>query len=318
MIRTFDWRDIPTLQRYRDRGLYLSSILVTTRGRLVLPGALLSSFSSASGIFTSVFKEDRRSGLVLIGQAIHSNGLPYARVSFLAPDESIDHPGMVKVLEHLAQQTGKHGAHQLLAEIDDASEGFEALRKAGFTIYSRQRIWKFSKPARDHKSETRWEKPSAVDMFAINALHQNLVPGLVQQLEPIDQNKFQGLISRSNGELNGYVEFHYGSRGIWAQPFIHPDIEDPEPFLRSMLQKIHDLRSRRIFVCVRSYQSWLEHALEELGGKPGSLQAVMVKRIAVRHKVSSPVPLPQIEGQPDISAPISQIQPDSHNNGSHH
>ena len=33
-------------------------------------------------------------------------------------------------------------------------------------------------------------------------------------------------------------------------------------------------------MCVRTYQAWLEHVLEDLGAKPGPQQAVMVKHLA--------------------------------------
>jgi hypothetical protein len=73
-----------------------------------------------------------------------------------------------------------------------------------------------------------------------------------------------------------------------------------------MLQSIPDKRSRSFFVCVRTYQSWLEPALNEMNTEQGPMQAVMVKRLAIQHKVTRPFALPAIEGQPDASAPIAQ------------
>jgi hypothetical protein len=60
-----------------------------------------------------------------------------------------------------------------------------------------------------------------------------------------------------------------------------------------------------VYVCIRSYQSWLEAAMEDLGAEAGPKQAVMVKHLAVQQKAARQFALPALEGgQAEISAPI--------------
>ena len=63
-------------------------------------------------------------------------------------------------------------------------------------------------------------------MLRIRSLYNNLVPGLVQQVEPLPPDQLRGMVYYQQGELLAYVELRYGPRGIWAQPFVHPDAED--------------------------------------------------------------------------------------------
>ena len=47
-----------------------------------------------------------------------------------------------------------------------------------------------------------------------------------------------------------------------------------------MIQNLPNRGSRPVYVCVRSYQAWLEPVLEDLGGQAADRQAIMVKHLA--------------------------------------
>ncbi len=53
-VRQFDWRDLPTLHRYRRESVFLDSALLLTRGSQLLTGALFSYLAPSLGIFTCV------------------------------------------------------------------------------------------------------------------------------------------------------------------------------------------------------------------------------------------------------------------------
>jgi len=310
MIRPFDWRDLPTLHRYRNQGLCLDSTLLATRGQVLTQGVLLSFLSPATGIFTWVCFENRDEH-PLMGQITHSADSPFARIAFLAPESALDSPKFQELLEGLVQQAGKCGAFNLLVEIDECSVIFEALRKAGFSIYARQRIWKLTDDAHEPDGESYWKTAGSQDTFAVQSLYNDVVPGLVQQIEPHSTDNLHGLVCYKDDKLIGYVDLKYGHRGIWAQPFIRLDVENIDIHLSEMIRSISDRRSRPLYICVRSYQSWLESALGELGAQSSPLQAVMVKRLAIHYKVARPFALPKLEGQPEVSAPIAQSKRDS-------
>jgi hypothetical protein len=304
-LRPFDWRDLTVLHRYRAQGLCLDAALSITRGSNLAPSVLLSYLTPVTGIFTWVCANDHDKQ-PLMGQITHAQDETFARLSFLAPEEALESPSLFDLLEQLAQRAGESGAFNLLAEIDEKSIAFEPLRRAGFAIYARQRIWKLTENRTEIKPDIPWIAASSSDMIGVQILYHNVVPGLVQQVEPLSSKQVGGLVCHYDGEIIGYVDLKYGSQGIWAQPFIHPDVEDVESRLRDLLPSFHNQRGRAVYLCVRSYQSWLEPALEALDAQPGPLQAVLVKRLAVQQRSAKPFALPQIDGQREITTPISQ------------
>jgi hypothetical protein len=108
------------------------------------------------------------------------------------------------------------------------------------------------------------------------------------------------------------VELKYGHRGIWAQPFVHPDAEDVARLVVELLTNLPNRHSRPLYLCIRSYQSWLETTVEELGGESSPRQAIMVKHLAIPQKALRTFSLPALEGgRPEVSAPVSRVQPTS-------
>ncbi len=140
-LRPTDWRDARVLYRNRAKGLNLDTSLALTRGSGFASGVLRSFFSPAIGAYTWICADDCDEQPVL-GQFRQSVDSPFARMTILAPEEALTSPTTVNLLEQIARQAGEHGAFHLLAEIEEQSTAFESLRKAGFVVYARQRVWK--------------------------------------------------------------------------------------------------------------------------------------------------------------------------------
>jgi hypothetical protein len=232
----------------------------------------------------------------------------------LSPDEALDSPALYSLLDYMASLSGERGAMRLLAEVDERSLAFEALRHASFAIYSRQRIWQLTgqpegSPNTNQPPGEGWRAASSRDVIAIRSLYNNLVPGLVQQAEPFSSQRPRGMVYCHSGELLAFIELKYGHRGIWAQPFVHPDAEDVSDWLVDLIRNLPLRRSRPVYLCVRSYQSWLEPAIEDLGAEAGPRQAMMAKHLAIPQKVARMFALPALEsGRPEISAPIARSE----------
>ncbi len=307
-VRPFDWRDLSALHRYRHHSVFLDSALVLTRGPMLVPAALFSYLAPSTGLFTCVYNGDQHPPL--IGQVMHNAGSSLAHLTFLTPDEGLESPAIPDIVEYLSMLVGERGAFRLLAEVDEQSRVFEALRKACFAIYSRQRIWQItSQWSNQNDNDTSWRVATGRDTIAIRSLYNNLVPGLVQQVEPFNMQPPRGLVYEQEEDLLAYVELRYGYRGIWAQPFVHPDAEDILDRFIELLQNLPNRRSRPVYLCIRSYQSWLESAVEELGAEAGPRQAVMVKHLAVSQRVARHFTLPALEsGHPEISVPIARSE----------
>jgi hypothetical protein len=308
-VRPFDWRDIPALHRFRHQSTYLNSALVLTRGPMLMPGALLSYLAPGMGIFTSVGCCENGAKHTLIGQAIQVNGGQCAHLTFFTPSWSLDTPALSDVLDHLALTAGEHGAFRLLADVDEHTYAFEALRRSSFAIYSRQRIWQLTAEPAGEETDCSWSVATAKDVIPIRSLYNNVVPGLVQQVEPFSTQIPRGMLFRQDGELLAYVELRYGNRGIWAHPIVHPDVTDVTGWFVQLFQSLPFRRSRPVYICMRSYQSWLEPAIEDLGAEAGPRQAVMVKHLVIPQKAVRVFTLPALEGgHPEVSAPIARTE----------
>lgn len=305
--RPFDWRDLPTLHAYRSECVFLDSALVLTRGPLMLPGALLSFMAPETGIFTGVNPLSTQASL--IGQVIHLLGAQTARLTFIAPESALEPERVAELLEYLIFRLGERSALRLLAEVDEQIIAYEALRRANFAIYARQRIWQLTTQHQHTTSSLAWRRATGRDAFAIRLLYNNLVPGLVQQVEPFVTQKPRGLVYQRGNDLLGYVDIKFGHRGIWMQPFIHPEAEDALDWLVDLIRNMPYRNARPVYICLRSYQAWLEGAIEDLGGEAGPRQAVMVKHLALPLREARSLAIPNLEGgRPEISAPITRLE----------
>lgn len=307
-VRHFDWRDLPALHRYRNECLFLDSTRLLTVGPKVMPArALFSYLALSTGVFMYQSASNGTHNQVLLGQVHHRAGKPFARLSFLTPASSITSGLMTSLVEHIVRDIGERGATHLIAEVDEDNEAFEELRKAGFATYARQRIWQLTGDPEGSCVESPWAPATIKNLIGIRSLYANLVPGLVQQVEHPPVQNLRGFVLRQRQELLAFVDIKYGPRGILVQPFIHPDLEDVPNSLIYLLSNLPYRRSRPVYICVRSYQSWLEQAVENLGAEAGPRQAVMVRHLAIPQKNVRTYVYHALErGTPEVSAPITR------------
>jgi hypothetical protein len=304
-VRLFNWRDILALYRYRHESVFLDSALLLTRGPLLVPGALVSYLAPGMGVVTCVRKGESPDYQSVIGQFIHVMGSQFAHLTFLTPQKHLGSSHVAELLDQMVAISGERGALRLLADVDEGSQAFEAMRGDGFATFSRQRIWRLDMPSMSAGRAEFWRAARSADQHAIRILYDNLVPGLVQQVEPYTREQPRGVVYYQGDQLLAYVDLKIGHRGIWVQPFFHPDMDGLPDLIRDLFQHIPNRSSRPVYICVRSYQAWLEATVEELGAQAGPRQALMVRHLAVRQKAEQGFALAALEGgSPEISAPI--------------
>jgi hypothetical protein len=308
-IRPFDWRDIALLHGYLNRGIFLDSTRALIHGRSVIPlGAFLPFLGPSFRMYTYRCNNDTSSGAPLIGQITYSGGASYARLSFLAPEDAIEQSELAALSEYMALQMGKKGAFHILADVNETSQVFQLLHRAGFAIYARQRIWRLDSNPLGDQSPVPWRTATSRDVIGMRSLYCNVVPGLVQQVEPLPKKNMKGVVLHKEGDVIAFVELKYGRYGIWVQPFIHPDVGDFDCSLVNVLRELPGRGSRPLYLCVRSYQSWLESAIEAMGAQPGPVQAVMVRHLTVAQRVNQAYKVPALNGKrTESTAPVAQI-----------
>ena len=310
IIRLIDWRDVFVLRRYRNQCLFFDSTLALTRGATLDWGkALFSSVAPTPSVFTYLAIADNHAEPPVLGQAAFLPGNAAARLTCLAPENALDFSGMEALLDFIVSNLGEHGAFHVLAEVDECEQACDSLHEMGFAIYARQRIWQLRNEALGSDDSTQWRPNTDQDEISIRSLYNNLTPGLVQQIEPAVVHRSRGMVYCQGQDLLAYVDLKFGPNGIWAQPFIHPDFENVPARLSGLLRNLSDRRQRPVYLCVRSYQSWLESAMDSLGAQPGPRQAVMVKRLTLTRRVVQPATLPALEGkQAEPTVPIAPFR----------
>jgi len=247
---------------------------------------MLAHMRPESGSFTGVVPSSNTEP-PLIGQMIYASGERSAHLTFMAPDNASQASGLPSLFEGLASQAGQWGAFNLLAEVEELSPIFENLRRSGFCVYAWQRIWQLPPlGSGEGRPPNHWRPALPVDEFAIRSLYQSLVPPLVQSAEPLSPRTPQGLVYHQEGEVLAYAEGIRGPRGIYLQPVIHPGADCVPELLDDLpyALPIHFF-GRPVYYAIRSYQAWLESALEKMGARVTPRQALFVKHLMSPQRV---------------------------------
>lgn len=280
IVRSLDVLDLTLLSRYRRDMLAMDNARALTRGNPLSAVALLSYLDPRHHIYTAVASEN---GISLMGQVTLREEETSARVSFLAPREDIK--GLTQpLMDHLVTQAGGWGAFHLLAEVDEDCPAFRLLRQAGFAMYAWQRLWKLPVADPDTVKKDIWRPAAGTDWPAVQSLYGQIVPALLHPVEVLPR-QVMGLVCRPQGNIQAYVTVISGPKGIWVQPIVPPDSDCVSEQLAGLTHALAKGSARPIYVCVRSYQAWLESILEDLGAQAGPRQAVMVRRLAKVQRV---------------------------------
>ena len=295
-VRALDVRDLRLLHRVRREGLCLYAQVAYTRGPHALQTGLLDVLTPGRATHTLVARSAAPGEPSAVGQIAHDLGGSVARLGFIGPASQVDGPVGLRLLDALSREAGLRGAHNLIAEVDEDQPAFESLRRAGFAVYARQQIWRWEgTPPAEQEYDNVWRSEVPDDSEAISWLAANLVPGLVLQVEAAPGRSRRGLLHWAEGELRAYLDLERGPRGVWAQPYVHPAVEAIDLLLAAFLRRTAHA-DRPVYVCLRSYQSWMTGALDRLGFERVAEQAVMVRRLAATVRRAVPAPIPALNG----------------------
>jgi hypothetical protein len=288
-IRSLDLLDLPTVYRLRGEAVSLDTARALTRGNPLGAVSLLAYMNPQRHVYSAIASND---GAVLLGGVIHTNGDTFARLMYVAPASQADNPNLLELIENLSAESATWGAFHVLAELDENHALFSALRRTGFSAYARQRMWDVS-ALPESGGNSGWPRARSVDLPAVQSLYHQIVPPLLQPIEPAPR-RAAGFICPQGGPC--YASTSTGMSGIVVFPLIHPDATDVSEKIRALIQSLPNRGGRPVYVCVRTYQAWLEHVLEDLGARPGPQQAVMVKHMTRLVKEEQMVRAPQPAG----------------------
>ena len=282
-IRPLAIFDLPYLYGFREEALGLDTTRTLTRGNPLGAVGLMAYVNPSRHIYSAITNSREET---VMGGIIHYRDDTFAKLLYLAPSSQLNNPDLPELIENLSEQAGAWGAFHVLAEVDETSEAFVPLRKSGFSVYAWQRMWDVSQIS-ESGTGFEWSRVKSVDVHSIQNLYHQIVPPLLQPIEP--QPKYS-LGWMCNEGMKCYVGASQGVYGIVLIPLIHPEATNVSEKLASLINHLPDRRNRPVYVCVRSYQAWLEPVLADLGAQGADRQAVMVKHLARLVKDAQTVP----------------------------
>ena len=285
-----------------------------TRGFPLSWYSVLSSFSPAENTFTGAFVDedgDRKA----VGQVHQSSQISSAQIQFVLAGEA-QQDELTILLEGLCKEAGGWGAKQVIAELAPDSLIYPAIRQAGFRVFGKQRLYRFQEGIDSTSGvEGHWRIWNSNDIQAMRVLYQALVPPLIQPVEPLTRLEMLGLVFYDEGgELQAFADLVYGPIGIWVLPFIHPQSTvEFSALLGRMIQDLPERNRRPVYVVARSYQPWVETALDFLDGERGLEEALLVKYLAYRQPVTADLAFGALEnGAVNPHLPVAPIHNDQH------
>ncbi len=297
--RALTWRDLPLLNRYRERVVCLDSRRATIGGGGWLSAGLLALLSPATGIAAVQYAADgaRAEGGPLVAVAEHNPQNELAGLLYIAPAQALQpQTPLAPLIEALVAHPALRGAHALWAEAPQQAAWLPALRAAGFRVLARQRLWKMASP-QTADAAGRWMWPSAQQRWEADRLYADLTPPLVRHLLPSPAACPTAVVYVEGGHVRGVARWAAGPRGVWAAPVLHPDLEDPPAVLASLAAFLQRT-GKPFFFAIRDNQMWLEAALARLEAQPGEPYAFLARWIAQPVTATQPLATPVVADAP--------------------
>jgi hypothetical protein len=259
--------------------------MVLTHGKPLSPSGVLVQLHPNRGSFTGVVDND--DGPDLIGQFSYNQGERFARLSFFLPEDTLETKAFPVFLQGISALACEWGAFSLLGEVPESGSLFDRMRQNGFSTYGWQTVWKAAKPSSgDPPSQSNWQSSGSGDYLTVKNLYQSLIPPLVQSIEPFPDHIPSGKVFRIQGEAVAWASINIGLEGVYVIPLFHPEVQDVQERLKALAMHIQRETRLPVYFAIRSYQTWLEPALESLDWKALPRQALMAKRLAVVQKAS--------------------------------
>jgi len=325
MIRPFGLNDVWLVRRLQHSGMPMAIEHMLTHPRDPLWTALTAPWPWAGrGVATFVLNEEaggqRLNGFVqLMERAARPEADLLHLAPALAPDLADDAPTAtiwMRLLNHCSMAAAAHGLQRIFASIPDGAPGQANLKDAGFSLYTREMIYRLA-GSLDGNPQAGFRQQGPGDGWALQRLYTRNTPRLVQQAEgalsgevgsPIfswwEPDSWQGLVWEPAGEVRGAVQVHIGRAGNWMRLWgttglaMREQRALIEQGLRLITSRPMPKRQRAlpVYVTVRDYEIGLSGALSGFGFAPYIDRARFVRHTTapIREPIAAARSIPEV------------------------
>ncbi|MCA9939887.1 MAG: hypothetical protein KC418_14695 [Anaerolineales bacterium] len=299
MIRLFDLRDLALVHRLSGESISFHAESALTSDvhpvRSALAGMLMGRPFS-----TYIWKADENGAAGFVQLQLREEG---AQAQLIRVGLELAEPAMtgeqqgngdaldiwLPLMDQLAVEAGQQGVQHLIAEVSELGDELPLLRRAGFAVYTRKDVWMLRTYEAAAGPQILTPRKS-VDDWDIHLLYANIVPRLIQLVEPSPPLQDGAVwVLHEDGEMTALVQRRDGPGASWLSLFIHPGAHMPaETIIAAALQLKPPEADRPLYCCVPRYQGWLQNILPRLGFRLSGSYAVMVRHIVKRAPALQP------------------------------
>jgi len=328
LIKPFDVRSVPLVNKLQDQGLLLNLEEALTQIYRPLLAALAGWLPlQEAGVSTYVCDEmegDRR----MTGFAqVRLRKRAEANVVSLAPSLSAAGEATTiwrRLLEKLCREAGEQGIQRIFARLPEDGPEVAAFQLVGFSIYTQEDIFRLAKmppglPSPEKKT-VRPQQPT--DGWGLQGLYAAIAPRLVQQVENLTAKKWEatpgpwlrpvrrdGWVLEDKGKVIGFVRIRQGQSGHWLEMLLHPQAyERADELVGQSLPLLAKYPPLPIYCCLRRYQGGIRVPLEAQGFQLFASQCVMIKHTTVRVKKPVLKLVPALEKRAEAATPMMKTQ----------
>lgn len=317
MIRPFGLRDAWLIKHLQARGTAfdLKRRLLSSSSPILLAVAGLATQHHA-GAFTYVHEGLDGSGRQGFVQLTPRDDDLAWDLTFLSPSLD-DHKASVVLWQDLLSHAVLAGVEEkvlrLYARCPDDAETETLLRRAGFSLVTREEVFAVSTGPGPAAMPRGFREADSEDGWALRELHRQVVPPLVFQAQGTSEIDISGSMIPSlgtrhhdylwteKGRIIAHLSLESGAQGHWIECVVRPDYRaDLLPYIKYLMSIIDVSSDRPIYFSVPDYSVGLGWLLRTLGYDSYAEQLVMVAHTVSRVAICRPILMAGMEGTVDI------------------
>lgn len=202
-----------------------------------------------------------------------------------------------RLLNHVVSEAGERCLQRVYAVVPDGSEALRLLLGLGFSVYTREDVYRLAADAHPQAIAQDGIRPEqSTDAPEIDRLLRGTVPRLVQQAEalpehgwmeaicgPVSWEHGEGFVLEDRSGTSGYGHLMPGQTGHWLTVVVRSQAYDQAGLLLDYgLALLNYYPSLPVYCAVREYQGGIRAPLEDRGFVLASTQCRMVRHTTVR------------------------------------
>ena len=297
MTRPFGLRDLGLLWVLRGQGITLDMQRAILGAPQPLPAALTALLPPhrLGATLTYVGHDDGEAQARRFLQVLTCPARQEWQVIHLAPwiesEDLTANAAWAGMLADLCVLAGQAGAMRVRAGMPAGGPEEEAFRQAGFTVYTREEVYRLVGPLPGAERSGALRPVVESDAWPLTQLVGQVVPSPVQHAEgmicagaatpaPIltrlGVSHEQGYVVSRGADLGAYVGLSRSGRATWARILLHPEMRKEAPVVMHQLVAAAS-PGPALYCAVRDYQAGLRSVLAGLGFEFIGVQVWLVK-----------------------------------------